>query len=166
MPSLSQLLANDPSIISDTQSADKWRDLDEDDPKRDFMLLWSCFQRFLREQRSDANHDKEMALLQPKINKNANPTKQKPTGQTKVDSPTDIGQIPPPPQPFTATPATDKGAGKQGKKSKLPCLDFQVHFGGPGCNRGDKCRYRHDVVNDRKAFDELVSRRDASRSAS
>ena len=28
-PSLSQLLANDPSIISDTQSADKWRDLDE-----------------------------------------------------------------------------------------------------------------------------------------
>ena len=29
VPSLSQLLANDPSIISDTQSADKWRDLDE-----------------------------------------------------------------------------------------------------------------------------------------
>ena len=83
------------------------------------------------------------------------------------------GQWPPffflylsPPQPFTATPATDKGAGKQGKKSKLPCLDFQVHYGGPGCNRGDKCRYRHDVVNDRKAFDELVARRDASRSAS
>ena len=58
VPSLSQLLANDPSIISDTQSADKWRDLDEikdnchisliDRPPPIFARTWSRDQKIWR----------------------------------------------------------------------------------------------------------------------
>ena len=58
VPSLSQLLANDPSIISDTQSADKWRDLDEikdncnisliDRPPPIFARTWSRDQKVKR----------------------------------------------------------------------------------------------------------------------